>query len=103
MYDSPGLSRPGWMDDQEWSEYLMTEEARYELTYVPDEPGPYDYYDDRADDYADYMGEVHKEGYQDFYSGFYEDENPYGASDSGVAWADGWESAEKEYNANTFG
>lgn len=53
--DSPGLSRPEWMDDEEWAEYRMTEEARRELTYEPDYE-PYAYGDeayDRAEFYAE--------------------------------------------------
>lgn len=47
MYDSPGLRRPRHMDEEEYQEYLTTEEARHELTapaeYEPDfdrDPGP---------------------------------------------------------------
>jgi hypothetical protein len=49
--DSPGLRRPGHMDEEEWQEYRFSEEARVELPHVPDEG----YYerdevdDDRAD------------------------------------------------------
>lgn len=46
-YESPGLRRPRHMDDEEWAEYMMSEEARHELTYIPDydpdfglDPGP---------------------------------------------------------------
>lgn len=52
--DSPGLSRPKHMDDEEWAEYSFSEEARVELTYVPNE---YDYYDDIEDSYWDAMAE----------------------------------------------
>lgn len=34
--DSPGLSRPKHMDDEEWAEYRFSDEARVELTHVPD-------------------------------------------------------------------
>ena len=45
-----GVSRVGWMDDEEWAEYQMTEEYRYELTHEPD----YDVYPDDLDvDYYD--------------------------------------------------
>jgi hypothetical protein len=39
--DSPGVSRPGWMDDEDWAEYQMSPEYAYEVSYVPDHD-PYD-------------------------------------------------------------
>ncbi len=41
--DSPGLKRPRRMNDEDWAEHRFSEEARVELTCVPDEP--YDDYD----------------------------------------------------------
>ena len=53
IYDSPGLVRPSWMDDEEWSEYQMTDEARMELTYESEPPE----YDDQNDSYWDWYAE----------------------------------------------
>lgn len=47
------MSRPHWMNDEEWSEYTMTEEYRYEMTHE-DEPPEYDDYDMA---YADFLAE----------------------------------------------
>lgn len=52
--DSPGVSRPRWMNDEEWSEYRMTPEYAHEVSYVPDEPYGFDDIDqDRYDAMAE--------------------------------------------------
>lgn len=56
--DSPGVSRPGWMDDEEWSEYRMTAEYAYEVSHVPDEPFDPDPFDE---DFADFQAEQTQE------------------------------------------
>jgi hypothetical protein len=39
-----GVSRPEWMNDEEWGEYRMTEEYKYDLMHESDYD-PYDHMD----------------------------------------------------------
>ena len=96
MTDSPGLSRPPHMDDEEWAEYRFSEEARVELTHVPDE----DVYsdpreDERADALGEMFGEIEEDGRQAYRDGLDIDDNPYGATLSGEAWCTGWKEEER--------
>ena len=58
--DSPGFSRPSWMDDEQYQEFRMTPEYAAEVSYVPDED-PYTGFEDEFGDYADAMAEAEDE------------------------------------------
>lgn len=57
--DSPGVSRPSWMSDEEWAEYQATSaEYAYEVSR-PAEPDETHYSDDFADyDRAEYEAQA---------------------------------------------
>lgn len=50
------MGKPRHMDREEWLEYQMTEEYRYELMHEDEEP-----YDDYDEGYADYLAEEEME------------------------------------------
>ena len=97
MYESPGLTRPSWMDDDEWSEYMMSEEARVELTREDDyyESGMYD------EDYDDYLGDAAEAEAEYYYelgqNAYYDGEELYG--NEPYWFEEGWKSAMLEVEA----
>lgn len=84
------------MDDDEWAEYRMSEEARYELTYEPDYD-PYDYYDDMDADYYAARAEEEAEYYWNLgYEAYFEGERLVG--DEPYEFEDGFKTAMEEDN-----
>lgn len=90
--DSPGLRRPKHMDDEEWAEYRFSEEARVELTHVPEDDSYsfYDDYPDAADAHGEEMAEIEEEGRSAAKAGCDPEDNPYGEGERSDAWADGF-------------
>lgn len=79
------MGRPRWMDDEEWSEYQMTEEYRYEVTHEND---PYDY-DDYDSEYADYLAEREELNWREADDYMYEGEEEY-PDDACYDYLDEW-------------
>lgn len=95
--DSPGLTRPSHMDELDWQEYMMTDEARHELTYVPDDDLYYDDDDGYYDAVAEESHEWYEEGRQGYRDGLGEDDNPKMGGQFGESWYNGWNDERMDY------